>query len=82
MPFLLDTHAFVWAVSDRHMLSARVSDLLNDETSRIFVSPVSAYELIYKFGGGKWTGVADIAEDFAGMPSRADFAELPVTSQL
>lgn len=49
---LLDTHTFVWFVSDRSKLSQRALAVLLDTDHRLAVSVVSAWEitLLYKKG--------------------------------
>jgi PIN domain nuclease of toxin-antitoxin system len=45
---LLDTHAFVWAIAQSRLLSARAASLMADDTNIVWVSAVSAYEIEYK----------------------------------
>jgi len=42
---LLDTHTFVWWVSDRNQLSQAARAALEDETSQLHLSVVSAWEI-------------------------------------
>ncbi|MCH8541073.1 MAG: type II toxin-antitoxin system VapC family toxin [Opitutales bacterium] len=42
---LLDTHTFVWWVSDRNQLSKAARAALEDETSQLHLSVVSAWEI-------------------------------------
>jgi PIN domain nuclease of toxin-antitoxin system len=48
MKILLDTHAFVWAISRSRSLSRRAADLIQDPDNLILVSAVSAYEIEFK----------------------------------
>ena len=55
--FLLDTHTFLWAVhEDGSKLSKKVVDLLNTATAPIYVSAISAYEIMNKHRIGKLGG--------------------------
>jgi PIN domain nuclease of toxin-antitoxin system len=45
---LLDTHAFVWAIAQSRLLSARAASLMADDANIVWVSAVSAYEIEYK----------------------------------
>jgi len=51
--YLLDTHAFIWAITDDDQLSKSVLNLLQDKSSVLFVSVVSFWELAIKLQKGK-----------------------------
>jgi PIN domain nuclease of toxin-antitoxin system len=73
---LLDTHLFLWSVTDSPRLSAeaRSSILAADE---VYVSAVSIWEVAMKAGLGKIQGdVRQLAEAIGG----SGFVELPVTA--
>lgn len=53
MKLLLDTHAFLWWVSDDDRLSRRARRALTDEGNEAFFSVVSAWEIVVKTGLGK-----------------------------
>lgn len=46
MKLLLDTHIWIWSVSERARLSARVRKEIADTGNELWVSPVSAWELL------------------------------------
>ena len=48
MNLLLDTHAFVWAIAQSHLLSRRAAALMSDRANLVWVSAVSAYEIEFK----------------------------------
>jgi len=43
---LLDTHIWLWSLSDPSLLSPRVARELNDGDNEIFLSPVSIWEVL------------------------------------
>lgn len=53
MRLLLDTHALLWWWEESPRLSSRVQLILCDETSDIFISPVSLWEIATKVSIGK-----------------------------
>ncbi len=53
MNLLLDTHAFLWWVTDDPQLSATVRTLITDPDNTIFFSVVSAWEIVIKAQSGK-----------------------------
>ena len=46
MRLLLDTHIWLWSLSDPSLLSPRVARELNDGDNEIFLSPVSIWEVL------------------------------------
>jgi PIN domain nuclease of toxin-antitoxin system len=52
---LIDTHIFLWALSEPHKLSAIKRDQLESETNIILVSSVSMAEIMIKVSLGKLT---------------------------
>lgn len=53
MNLLLDTHAFLWAVSDPQRLSAKARVAVQDGDNMVFVSAATAWEIAIKKGIGK-----------------------------
>jgi len=48
MRLLLDTHAFLWAISDEPRLGPRSRDLITTEASSVLISHVSLWEIAIK----------------------------------
>lgn len=55
MNALLDTHAFLWWVIDYFQLSKTAKSIIADPTNTIYLSVVSAWEIIIKERTGKLT---------------------------
>lgn len=53
MKILLDTHTFLWWVSDDPQISVNAKDIISDPNNEIYFSVVSAWEIIIKVGTGK-----------------------------
>jgi PIN domain nuclease of toxin-antitoxin system len=53
MNALLDTHAFIWWVTDASQLSRNAKDFISDPDNQIFFSVASAWEIIIKVNTGK-----------------------------
>lgn len=81
MNLLLDTHIFVWWITNDPVLLPRERDLISDGANVVFVSAATTYEIVRKHQKGKWPGVEPIAADVGVQISRAEFVELPITSQ-
>ena len=53
MNALLDTHAFIWWVTDAPQLSTTAKDFIASPNNQIFFSVAGAWEIIIKVGTGK-----------------------------
>ncbi|MBD2667167.1 PilT protein-like [Richelia sinica FACHB-800] len=50
---LMDTHTFIWYVTDDSQISNQVLEVINDENNQIFLSIASVWEMGIKHGLGK-----------------------------
>lgn len=55
MRLLLDTHTFIWYLTDNSRLSNQVLELINDENNQILLSMASIWEIAIKQSIGKLT---------------------------
>ncbi len=53
MKYLLDTHAFLWAISDPAKLSATARQEIENLQNELLISTASLWEIAIKFGLGK-----------------------------
>ena len=53
MKALLDTHAFLWMVTDDERLSRRARKVIADGNNELFLSAAGAWELVLKAQAGK-----------------------------
>lgn len=53
MKALLDTHAFIWWVTDDARLSSTAHGIIADESNVLFLSAASAWEIVIKVRLGK-----------------------------
>ena len=72
---LLDTHAFLWWVSDVARLTAGARAAIADPRNDVFVSAVSGWEIAVKKAKGKLTA----PDNLAAMVDTKGFAHLPLT---
>lgn len=70
MSFLLDTHAFLWAVMQPGELSTRVRKLLENPATDIVVSAASAWEIATKYRLGKLPSATPIVADIDDVARR------------
>jgi PIN domain nuclease of toxin-antitoxin system len=70
---LLDTHAYVWAVSEPDRLSASARVAIAARANRLLVSAATVWEMAIKHRAGRWpeaepllAGHADIVERLGG----------------
>jgi PIN domain nuclease of toxin-antitoxin system len=55
MKLLLDTHAFLWAVSEETLLSDQARDLIQNNRNDLLLSTASLWEIAIKLSIGKLT---------------------------
>ena len=53
MKILVDTHIFLWAITDDHRLSAENSTVYLDNSNKLYLSVASVWEMLIKCGLGK-----------------------------
>lgn len=75
MPFLLDTHVLLWALTDSDRLSTAARSAISDGRNQVFVSAVSAWEITIKRALGKLRAPTDLADQLRA----ARFQPLDVT---
>jgi len=63
MNLLLDTHAFLWWITDDAQLSKKVRELIGDGRNKIYWSAASSWEVAIKYALGRLS-LPDIPEKF------------------
>jgi len=79
--YLLDTHAFLWSARESARLSDSVKKAMEDENSEIFVSPVTAYEIMNKHRIGKLPEYAYVAENYLEIFNNLGVEELLINKK-
>jgi PIN domain nuclease of toxin-antitoxin system len=79
MRLLLDTHAFLWWVTDDQRLSATARCVIADMDHRIYLSAASAWEIATKQRIGKLDDVPDITRRYAELAAADGFEHLSIT---
>lgn len=78
MRILLDTHAFLWWVSNDPRLSTKARSLVEDISNEIVVSAVSGLEIAIKSQIGKLTVASDLERFISNQITQNYFTILPV----
>jgi len=79
--YLLDTHTFLWAVRGSSNLSDTAVKIIEDTSEQVFVSAVSAYEIMNKHRIGKLSEFDDVAKDYFNFVKKLGVDSLPVSEQ-
>jgi PIN domain nuclease of toxin-antitoxin system len=77
---LLDTHVFLWSISEPKRLSSKARSAITKLENQVYVSPVTAYELSYKHRQGKLPSGTAIVTSFARQVAHLYASELPVSA--
>ena len=81
MNYLLDTHSFLWALTDPGKLGDRSSQILESSTNDIFLSVVSFWEISLKFSLGKLDLKGITPAEMPHAARAMQLAILPVESE-
>jgi PIN domain nuclease of toxin-antitoxin system len=76
---LLDTHTFIWWMTNDRALPASARRMIGDEDNEIFLSAATAWEMAIKHKIGKLPIVAGFIADVPGAMEAEGFIELPVS---
>jgi PIN domain nuclease of toxin-antitoxin system len=76
---LLDTHAFLWWITEDPKLSSRAREIISASDSQIYVSAASGWEPTIKYGLGKLPLPAPPGELFPDHILRNEFTPLAIT---
>ena len=79
MRTLLDTHAFLWWISDSRRLSETARRAIENDADTIFVSAASAWEIATKQRIGKLAHAGTGALDVTGTIAGQGFEELAIS---
>jgi PIN domain nuclease of toxin-antitoxin system len=76
---LLDTHAFIWLITDDGRLSAKVKEAILDNRTTLYLSSASIWEMVIKSSLGKLK-LPDHTESFIQKQlGVTQIQELPIT---
>lgn len=81
MRALLDTHAFLWWLSDDPDLTRTARKAIADTGNSLIVSAVSAWEIATKVRLGRLPTAADLVADFVGYVERQGFELLSISAE-
>ncbi|NBC49132.1 MAG: PIN domain-containing protein [Gammaproteobacteria bacterium] len=79
MRVLLDTHAFLWWVTDDSRLSAAARAAIGDEENGVLISAATAWEIATKHRLGKLGEAAGAVARFRELVAADGFEHLPVS---
>ena len=74
MPVLLDTHAFLWWLSDDSQLGRKARQAMEEPENFVYVSAASAWEIALKRASGKLEAPGEIGE----WIEQSAFSDLPI----
>ncbi|MBW1951365.1 MAG: type II toxin-antitoxin system VapC family toxin [Deltaproteobacteria bacterium] len=79
MRYLLDTHAFLWFITNDKRLSETAHRIIRDRNNEIFFSAASAWEISIKTALGRLSIEGDLEPFLVGQLVENGFLSLPVT---
>lgn len=82
MNLLLDTHVWIWLLSDRAELSQNALEILADSKNEIWLSPVSIWELTILAAKGRAVAATNIEEWIRKALTTTPFKEAQLTFEI
>jgi PIN domain nuclease of toxin-antitoxin system len=79
MKYLLDTHAFLWFVSDDSRLSSRAKSIIKTRNNEVYFSAASAWEMSIKIKLGRLSIEDDLEPFIVKQLAENSFHALSVT---
>jgi len=77
---LLDTHAYVWALTDPDRLSVRARTAIEATSNTLLVSAATAWEMAIKHRAGKWPEAEILLSQHDSLTSRLGAQSLPISA--
>ena len=75
---LLDTHAYVWALTAPDRLSGRARTAIEETRNIVIVSAVSAWEMAIKYRAGRWPEAEILLAQHDDLTSRLGAQSLDI----
>lgn len=75
---LLDTHAFVWAVTTPDRLGPAANAVITDPTNTLWLSAASVWEIAIKVRSGKWPDAEPVVANAEAIARRLGASLLPI----
>jgi len=79
---LLDTHIWIWMLSDTAKLAPKVANALQNQENELWLSPISIWELFMLVEKRREALEMDTAEWIAQAASTAPVKEAPLTAEV
>jgi PIN domain nuclease of toxin-antitoxin system len=79
MRILLDSHTLFWFLHGDARLSRLAREAIEAIDAAVHVSAITAWEIAYKSGAGKWPQAEILARDFLGIMSTHGFEPLSLS---
>ncbi len=77
---LLDTHAYVWALTDPHRLSDRARTAIETPSNVLYVSAATAWEMAIKHRAGRWPEAEILLAQHDDLTSRLGAEPLDISA--
>jgi PIN domain nuclease of toxin-antitoxin system len=76
---LLDTHAYVWALTDPDRLSDRARSAIETASNALYVSAATAWEIAIKYRAGRWPEAEILLSQHDDLTSRLGAQPLDIS---
>lgn len=80
MKLLLDTHTFIWTLSDPTSIPVAAATAISDAGNQVFVSSVSFWEIAIKLRNGRLTSIGTQSSSLVSAAISIGFQPIDLTS--
>ena len=81
LSYLLDTHTYLWVALNNPKLSAKAKAAISSKDSKVYVSPVTAYEILNKYRIGRLPEYKALAENYLSVLNNSGLSELIINTK-
>ncbi len=82
MKYLLDTHSFIWTITDTKKLSSKVIQIIEDTNNDVSVSIITFWEMSIKHSIGKLSLGKYEPQDFVSLATDSQFSIVGLSATL
>ena len=79
--YLLDTHTYLWVALNNTKLSETAKTAISAKNAKVYVSPVTAYEIMNKYRIGKLPEYKALAENYLNVFNNSGVTELLINTK-
>lgn len=82
MKYLLDTHIWIWSVSNPDKLSKKIKDILEDDMNECYISSISVWEFLVLLDKGRIVLTRPVEEWLDIALFKSNIMDIPIDTEI